>query len=852
MTSDHWQRVKDLLVRALELSPEKRGAFLDQACGPNRAMRDEIDTLLSEEDAVRSEFLQSPPGLDFLGSRNDGGGEAADVPSAGQLFAERFQLVRKLGEGGMGQVWLAAQTSPVRRTVAVKLIRAGMYDESVVKRFQAERQSLAMMDHPAIAKVFDAGATPQGQPFFVMEYVPGLSITEYCDEKKLEIADRLELFIQACEGVQHAHQKAIIHRDLKPANILVVEIDGKPVPRIIDFGLAKATTPRLGGETFFTQMGHFVGTPGYMSPEQADPSEDIDTRTDVYSLGAVLYVLLAGSQPFETKAWEKLPLDELLRRLREEEPPSPSAKVGSDRNTSSVTAEARGTQPKQLLAMLRGDLDWITMKALEKDRSRRYATPSELASDIRRYLNHEAVSARPASTGYRLRKYVQRHEALVVGIATVLLVLVMGVAVSTFEAIHARQARQVALRERDLAERRFEDVHKMAREVIFNLQNQLAAIPGTTQVRRDLTAVAINYLDALARDATADISLQGELVGAYLRIGNIQGDTGTENLGDLPAALESYSKAERLARALVAKNPSRRAKGLLAEALMAQAYAAKYTNEPARAAAKAIEALALARKLAQSDPTSKDAQFALGAALQCAALQVGMKDRIFYLEEEASVFEGMLAHDPDNPDRWQNAALAHKYIAGHLIGSPDLDRAFVHLKRAEELDELALQAAPNNPECKMGVAIDLNQWGEYYGEKKDFAKAIQYTRASLAIRRELATADPKDNWAQEKLSYILSSLGDLQLQVSAIDALASYKQAKSIAEKLPTQSLRQERLASSISGIGNAYRKLGNVQRSCAAFAESLKLYRALKSPEHPNSAAATEKAYSRCPDANR
>src|ERR1700722_6584961 len=287
---------------------------------------------------------------------------------AGQVFAERFTLIRKLGEGGMGQVWLAEQTSPVRRQVAVKLIKAGMYDETVVQRFKSERQSLAIMDHPAIAKVLDAGATLQGQPYFVMEYVPGLPITEYCDQHMLDIRGRLELFIQACEGVQHAHLKAVIHRDLKPANVLVVEVDGKPVPRIIDFGLAKATAREQAEKTLFTRYGLFFGTPGYMSPEQADPSvPDIDTRTDVYSLGVVLYVLLTGSQPLDTKQWKNRPIDELLRKLREEEPPAPSTKVNAERDTSSAHAEARGTEPRQLVNLLRGDLDWITMKALEKD-----------------------------------------------------------------------------------------------------------------------------------------------------------------------------------------------------------------------------------------------------------------------------------------------------------------------------------------------------------------------------------------------------------------------------------------------------------------------------------------------------
>ncbi len=504
MTSEQWQHLKDLLVQALELAPEKRSAFLDRACEGDHALRAEIDALLSEGDLVGANFLQSLPGLGDFAGLGDGAGDAAGLPSAGQVFAERFHLIRKLGEGGMGQVWLAEQTSPVRRPVAVKLIRAGMYDESVVKRFQSERQSLAIMDHPAIAKVFDAGATPQGQPYFVMEYVPGLPITEYCDQHKLKIADRLELFIRACEGVLHAHQKAIIHRDLKPANILVVEIDGQPVPRIIDFGLARATAPQVNGKTLFTQVGQLVGTPGYMSPEQADPNvKDIDTRTDVYSLGAILYVLLAGSQPFDGMPGEKLPLDEVLRRLREEDPPAPSTRVSSNRQISNRAAEVRGIEPRQLVNLLRGDLDWITMKALEKDRARRYGTPSELAADIHRYLRHEPVLARPAGTGYRLRKYVARHRVGVIA-AAVLILLFAG-----FSVLQAVQLRRTT-RERDRANRITDFMTEM-----FKVPDPIQS-RGNTVTAREILDKASNDIDrGLSKDPEAQSQMMQVMASTY-------------------------------------------------------------------------------------------------------------------------------------------------------------------------------------------------------------------------------------------------------------------------------------------------------------------------------------------------
>jgi eukaryotic-like serine/threonine-protein kinase len=400
-----WEQFKNLAFEALQLRPDERPRFLDAACADDSVLRAEIEALLAAE--VRGDFLEfPPPGIHEPNLQRQFG---IHVPAAGDVIAERYRLIRELGKGGMGQVWLAQQTTPVERSVALKFIRAGMYDEAVVRRFASERQSLAIMDHPAIAKVFDAGATAQGQPYFIMEYVPGPSITDYCDQNKVDIRGRLALLIQACEGVQHAHQKAVMHRDLKPANILVIEVDGKPVPKIIDFGLAKAATPRDSEEARRLQYSQFFGTPGYISPEQLDPAiRDIDTRTDVYSLGVILYVLVTGQKPFESR--QKPPLDEMLRRLRQEDPLLPSGKLLADRDSATAAAAARGTQPKTLIRELRGDLDWIAVKALERDRERRYATPSELAADLRRHLAHEPVLARPASAAYKIGKFIRRHR----------------------------------------------------------------------------------------------------------------------------------------------------------------------------------------------------------------------------------------------------------------------------------------------------------------------------------------------------------------------------------------------------------------------------------------------------------
>ena len=371
-----------------------------------------------------------------------------ELVSAGTLVAGRYKLLEAIGEGGMGAVWMAQQTEPVKRLVALKLIKAGMDSQTVLARFEAERQALSMMDHPNIARVLDVGATAAGRPFFVMELVRGTPITQFCDARKLTPRQRLELFVPVCQAIQHAHQKGVIHRDIKPSNVLVALHDDKPVPKVIDFGVAKATGQPLTERTLHTGFEQVVGTPAYMSPEQATFNQlDIDTRSDVYSLGVLLYELLTGTTPIERERFKQAAILEMLRVVREEEPPRPSTRLSSTEARASIAA-VRGTEPASLSKLLRSELDWIVMKSLEKDRARRYETANGFAADVQRYLAGEPVLAYPPSAGYRVRKFVRKHRSPVIAASLVLLALVGGAIGTVYGVIKAGGERTAnALRE---------------------------------------------------------------------------------------------------------------------------------------------------------------------------------------------------------------------------------------------------------------------------------------------------------------------------------------------------------------------------------------------------------------------
>jgi eukaryotic-like serine/threonine-protein kinase len=530
-------RVQELLKHALTLADDASVQdYLNQVCGDNASLKAEIEQLLIAQRQPSIDLPSPASTLDrplsmATGEHIPGAVTPVVVSStkkqlpSDRVIAGRYTLLEIIGEGGMGAVYLAEQTEPVKRQVALKLIKSGMDSKGVLARFDAERQALALMDHPNIARIYDGGVTPSGQPFFVMELVKGVPLTEYCDTQRLSVQSRLELFVQVCQAVQHAHQKGIIHRDLKPGNVLVTEVDGRPTPKVIDFGVAKATEQNLT-DMSFADTGLIVGTPAYMSPEQADPnSMDIDTRTDVYALGVILYELLAGSPPIDAKQFKRGAILEMLRMVREVDPPRPSTKLSTADALPNIAAN-RNIEPGRLAKLLKGELDWVVMKALEKDRTRRYETANGLARDIQRYLADEVVEARPPSRGYRLRKFVRRNKGQVIAASLVLCSLLAGILGTTLGLLRARQQEGLAVKARDEAESnavaeakariRAEAITKFVTKALNASDPMLLGNKNTTIAQAMTNAIAEIEAGAFKADPETEAELK-DTIGLILR-----------------------------------------------------------------------------------------------------------------------------------------------------------------------------------------------------------------------------------------------------------------------------------------------------------------------------------------------
>jgi tetratricopeptide (TPR) repeat protein len=633
-------RLKDLFLAAVERpDPAERAALLDRECPGDTALRAGVEAVLAayagaggfaDSDTSRTAAAPTDGPADSTGNYEPGTIDAAD-PTTGQyrlgveqgtyatgpwnqqggatatgvVIAGRYTLGEVLGEGGMGTVYRASQTEPVKRQVALKLIKGGADSRAVLARFEAERQALALMDHPNIARVYDGGVTPPAYPgglpcpFFVMELVNGVPLTAYCDRNRHPLRARLELFVSVCQAVQHAHQKGIIHRDLKPGNILVAEVDGRPAPKVIDFGVAKATEQSLT-DLSLGDTGAIVGTPAYMSPEQADPaSADIDTRTDVYALGVVLYELLVGSPPIDAKQFKRGGVLEMLRLVRDVTPPRPSTKLSTAADLPTVAAN-RGTEPTSLTKVLRGELDWVVMKALEKDRSRRYESASGLARDLERYLADEVVEARPPSAGYRVRKFVRRHRLEVAAAAVVVLALVGGVIGTTLGMIEARRQKAAADENWGRAETergRAEENFATARDQILNMGTYITQFETgqkdhriADQARRDALDTARKQFDEFRASRPDDAILQTQAAALHRYTANV-----SRTLSDYPAAAAAYAASIRIQEGLADRFPDEPKPRLtLALTLGDRALLEKRMGKLTEAAATLDRALALA------------------------------------------------------------------------------------------------------------------------------------------------------------------------------------------------------------------------------------------------------------------
>jgi len=703
----------------------------------------------------------------------------------------RYQLLQRIGEGGMGEVWLAEQKEPVRRRVALKLVKAGMNTREVMARFESERQALALMDHPAIAKVFDAGSTPQGTPYFVMEYVAGVPIAAYCDNHRLSTRERLELFIHVCEGVQHAHQKAIIHRDLKPSNILVTEVDGKPAPKIIDFGVAKALVQKLSGEAMFTRAGAMIGTPEYMSPEQASSSgEDIDTRTDVYSLGVILYELLAGVPPLDLR---KGTLEEFLRKLREDDAPKPSSRFRTqDPATSTEVARKRHTEPRTLTKQLRGDLDAIALKALEKDRSRRYGSPSDFAADIGRYLSNEAVLAVAPSVAYRARKFARRYRVALVTACAFVLVLIAAAVISIRQSIRANREAAVAQAVNDFLQ------NDLLAQASAFIQSGPSTKPDTDiKVRTVLDRAAQRIQGKFDKQPEVEASIRDTIGLTYM------------DLGLYPEARTQFERALELHRAVLgAKSPK------TLKTMSRLGRTAHLQGKSPEDELLVSETLAIQRRVL--GPTNPDTLYSMDTLAKVYSGEGKYAQAEALDRQTLEIRRRVLG--PEHPETLRSM--------GNLAGD-----YFVECKYAESeallSQPLAVERRVLGPEHPDTLAsLDLLA-ADYLGEGK-YAPAEGLSRQILEIRRRvLGPEHPEALLSMGNLAWVYSQEGQ-------------YAQA----EALEKQTLQIERRVLgpnypftlwSMHSLAVDYLNEGKYAQAEALEKQTLEIKRRVLGPEHPS-----------------
>jgi serine/threonine protein kinase/tetratricopeptide (TPR) repeat protein len=831
---------------AIEIaSSEDRAAFIARACGSNEKLRRTIVRLVDAHFQAGS-FLESPPAPATVST------DSAPSTDVSGTIIGAYKLLQSIGEGGMGTVYMAEQTQPVRRTVALKLIKAGMDSRQVLARFGAERQALALMDHPNIAKVFDAGTSDTGRPFFVMELVKGIPITKFCDGRRLTVRERLELAIPVCQAVQHAHQKGIIHRDIKPSNVLIALYDGKPVPKIIDFGVAKATGPRLTDQTLYTEFGAVVGTLEYMSPEQAELNQlDIDTRSDIYSLGVLLYELLTGSTPLERKRIKGALLLDLLRVIREEESPRPSTRLSKTEELPSIAA-CRHVEPRKLSGLVRGELDWIVMKALEKDRGRRYETANGLASDLRRYLDDEPVQACPPTAAYRLKKFTKRHRAVLAAACAFAAVLIAATAISLWQAVLANRARAEAVlafagekKQRREAQDQRDRAVKAEEKAEANLARARAAVddylttvsesrlldsplPGLQPLRKELLSTALKYYEDFVERHQDDADLRAELAAAILRVGEI-----THQISSKEEALKAFQRASSMYESLAgaASSPSNRSyRGRRGRCLVRIAmiqFEQGRSDESLRSFERSI---ALLDQLDAIDPAIRADRALAHHYLSLALLnRQGPQEAMHHQRVAIELREGLAAEFPARLSYRIDLASSLSNLGFILMRGNQLSEAFDSVRRANEIQRALVVEHPEDPRLRhtlalstQGMASILNTLGRWKESRPLYVEAV-------AIMSRLVSENPAVTDFRRVLGTSAEELGQCLVDHDEIDAgLIAFAQARDQAETVrgmnPNDVRNVNTLASIHRGIGKTYAKQGKTADALASLHEAIVL----------------------------
>jgi serine/threonine protein kinase/tetratricopeptide (TPR) repeat protein len=713
-------------------SDKERAAYLDQACGGDDDLRSRVEALLQAEPKIGN-FLRGD-----LSPENLAASAEAPVTECPGTVIGPYKLLEQIGEGGFGVVFMAEQTQPIRRKVALKVLKPGMDTRQVIARFGAERQALALMDHPNIAHILDGGETASGRPYFVMELVRGIPITEFCDQNHLPVRERLELFISVCQAVQHAHQKGVIHRDLKPSNMLVTLHDDKAVVKVIDFGIAKAMGQQLTEKTLFTNFAQMVGTPMYMSPEQAQMSGlDVDTRCDVYALGVLLYELLTGTTPFDKERLKTMGYDEIRRVIREEEPARPSTRISTLGLAATTLSIHRKSDPKRSSQSIRGELDWIVMKCLEKDRNRRYETASALGRDIDRYLHDEPVQACPPSACYRLRKFARKYRAILQIAGVFVVLLVAAAAVSTWQAVRAT-------RERDRAEASF----RMARDAVDRLFTEVSQSPklktqSMEKFRKDLLQNAREFYERFIREQFDAPAVRYDLGLAQHRLAEIH-----RELGDYAAAEDSMTKAIAVLDELVHAQPA------MAEYQrdLAASYSALglvYSNTAGWEQADAAyqQAMAIQEKQAVANPEVPERRYEL--AKTCSALGLvkqwsGSPEQAATMSEQAQGILSKLVEDHPNVSEYRSLLAATQMNLGQVYDMQGwYEKAVTAFKEAQGIYGRLVQGRPDSlPEDRQSLARSHALLGMAYNQTNDNEKAEQEQQQALHIFERLAQEHP--------------------------------------------------------------------------------------------------------------